>query len=40
MRNDDPIVIAAAPDCSDAAPGRRCSGTALLGHGAVGARRC
>ncbi|MCL6542169.1 MAG: hypothetical protein K6T87_16555 [Roseiflexus sp.] len=33
LRNDDPIVIAAAPDCSDATPARRCSGAALFGRG-------
>jgi len=33
-------VIAAAPDCSDATPARRCSGAALFGRGAVRARRC
>jgi len=33
-------VIAAAPDCSDATPARRCSGAALFGRDAVRARRC
>jgi len=33
MRNDNPIVIAAAPDCSDATPARRCWGATLLGRG-------
>ncbi|MBO9391079.1 MAG: hypothetical protein J7482_20500, partial [Roseiflexus sp.] len=33
-------MIAAAPDCSDATPARRCSGAALFGRDAVRARRC